>query len=230
MQLTVLQHVAFEGPAAIADWASPRGHELSVVRLDRRQRLPGPDDVAGLVLMGGPMSVYEERKHPWLTAEKRLARQVARAGRPVLGICLGAQVLAAALGGRVFPAEQKEIGWFPVEKSDAAADDPLFAPLPKRFDAFHWHGDTFVPPPDAVHLARSEACAQQAFRWGERAVGLQFHLEATAASIDALLTHAGDDLTEGSFVQSPDEIRGDDGRVAAANALAFTLLDRLFAE
>lgn len=128
-------------------------------------------------------------------------------GKKVLGICLGAQLLADALGSRVYQGAFKEIGWYPVQMMPAAADSPLFREFPASFNAFHWHGDTFDVPEGALHIARSAACESQAFVYGEQIVGLQFHLESTEESVGALLRHCREEMIEGSYIQDEAAIR-----------------------
>jgi len=200
MRAHCLQHVPFEGPGAIGDWLMARGAVLTLSRLD----LPEPcwpqlDDFDLLVVMGGPMSVNDEAVLPWLVREKALIREAIEAGKAVLGVCLGAQLMASSLGARVGPAAEKEIGWFPV----AAA--PLLPPgafkFPSSVTVFHWHGETFDLPHGAVRLAGSEVCENQAFQLGERVIGLQFHLETTPESAAELVRHCGHELVDGPWVQ-----------------------------
>jgi GMP synthase (glutamine-hydrolysing) len=146
-----------------------------------------PERLSGLVVLGGPMNVDETDRHPALAAEVGWIREAVDVGLPVLGICLGSQLLAKALGARVYPNHIKEIGWYPLELTPQAASDRLFAGCSPRQSVFQWHGDTFDLPSGAVHLAASELCAHQAFRFGELAYALQFHLEVTAELIDEWL-------------------------------------------
>jgi GMP synthase-like glutamine amidotransferase len=173
----VIQHVAGEGPGLIGVLARQRGLQLDVRRMDLGEPLPAAGTVAALVVLGGPMGVYEAVAHPHLLEEQRLLDDVVERGLPVLGICLGAQLLAAAFGARVYPGPAPEIGFGEVKLTSAGADDPLLGPAGPSFPAFHWHADTFDLPPDAVHLAATRAYAHQAFRIGSRAWGLQFHIE-----------------------------------------------------
>ncbi|HEX7056884.1 MAG TPA: type 1 glutamine amidotransferase [Bacilli bacterium] len=227
MNIHVLQHVAFEGIGSIAAWAEAKGFSLSFTRLDCGQPLPVGESFDLLIVMGGPMSVDEEEAYPWLRAEKQLIAQAIRQGKKVLGICLGAQLIAAVLGGKVTRNRYKEIGWFPVTLTEEARRAPLWRHFPRVFPAFHWHGDTFSIPPGCVKIAASEACADQAFVLDSRVVGLQFHLEATEQSVDALLKHCRADLTPGDYVQQAAAIRAQREYFPVIRGLLFGLLDRL---
>jgi len=196
VRIHYLQHVEYEPVAAIGEWAAERGHSVSGTHLYREQ-LTQPDDFDMLVIMGGPMNIYDEADHPWLADEKRFVAQVVAEGKLVLGVCLGAQLLADVLGGPVTRGREPEIGWYPIELTPEARAVPAFAALPERFTPLHWHGDTFAVPPEAVRLARSETCENQAFAVdGGRVLGLQFHLEATRESWAALTEACADELKQ----------------------------------
>jgi GMP synthase (glutamine-hydrolysing) len=178
----VLQHVAHEGPGAIADALHAGGHNFLLVRVDEGGTVPGIDEVAGikgLVVMGGPMGVHDDAEYPWLVAERALMSAAVLARIPVLGVCLGAQQLAAALGGMVMPGPEAEIGAGEVVLTRQAAEDPVFGPVATPLPCFHWHGDTFSLPPGSELMAWNETYLHQAFRYGEAAYGLQFHVELT---------------------------------------------------
>jgi len=178
----VLQHVAIEGPGRIAASLGP----ARIVRIDLGEPVPTTlDDVSRVLVMGGPMGVYEQDRYPHLGDELRLLERAVAADLPVLGVCLGSQLVAAALGATVRPSGRQEIGYRPVTLTDDAAADPLFTGLPHAFTALHWHGDVFDLPPGAVHLASSAMTEVQAFRRGN-AWGLLFHLEADAAQVAAM--------------------------------------------
>lgn len=193
IRVHAIQHVPFEGPAVLADLCAARGWTLAVTRSDLGQPLPSLDDVDLLVVLGGPMGVYDAADFPFLDAEAALLRAAVARGLPTLGICLGAQLLAHALGARVYPGPAKEVGWWPVSRVTA---DGLGALFPAVFTPLHWHGDTFDLPAGATLLASTDVVPHQAFAVG-RAVGVQFHLEATAASTDAMVEHAASDLGPG---------------------------------
>jgi GMP synthase (glutamine-hydrolysing) len=175
----VLQHIACEPPGVYEDVLIDRGASIHRVELDEGEPLPDWRDFDLIVAMGGPMSVNDEREHPWLVDEKRLINEAVTAGIGFWGACLGVQLLASSLGGRVHAGETPEVGVLPVRLTDEGAADPVLAGLPRELPTFQWHGDTFDLPPGAVLLAGSPAYANQAFRWGRAAYGVQFHLEVT---------------------------------------------------
>ena len=188
-RVIVLQHAAPEGPGLIAEALAARELEVSIVRLDHGRPVPERlGDAAGLVVMGGPMGVADEAKFPFLAAEKRLLREALDAGRPVLGVCLGAQLLASALGAAVRPSGRREIGWHEVRLRGRAEGDALFHGLEPSFTPLSWHGDVFDLPAGAQPLARSALTELQAFRYGERAWGLLFHLEVSRAMVEEFVT------------------------------------------
>jgi GMP synthase (glutamine-hydrolysing) len=172
----VLQHIVCEPPGAYEDALRARGYTLARVEVDAGDRLPDWRDFAGLIVMGGPMGAYDEDRFPWLAQEKALIADAVRAGMPMWGACLGAQLLASSLGACVAPGPRAEVGVLSVERTPEGAGDPVFAVLPGSFPALQWHSDTWELPDGAVHLARSPAYPQQAFMFG-RAYGVQFHLE-----------------------------------------------------
>lgn len=196
----VFQHVDFEWIGLIEPWAKERGVTPTVTRFHRGERPPRETDF--LVVMGGPMSVTEEDKYPWLVEEKEFLRRHIHAGKPVLGICLGAQLIASALGARVFPNREKEIGWFPIELTEAGEQSGYFLPE-TPFTAFHWHGDTFEIPKGAELLAHSEGCAHQAFSI-HRALGLQFHLEMSTSDIRLIAKECVAEITPARYIQTAD--------------------------
>jgi GMP synthase-like glutamine amidotransferase len=182
MNALILQHIACEPPGEFEDLLRARGAELHRVELDEGEPLPPSGRVFDLVIaMGGPMSVNDEREHPWLREEKRLIVDVVRAGIPFWGACLGVQLLAASLGASVYAGASPEVGILPVTLTDAARSDPVFAGLPSELLALQWHGDTFDLPEGAVLLAGSSTYPNQAFRWGEKAYGVQYHMEVSQA-------------------------------------------------
>ena len=229
MRMHVLQHVEFEGPAQIAEWARANGWNLTTTRFFAGE-LPPPNltGIDFLVVMGGPMGVHDERKFPWLVAEKKFLAIAVRSQLPILGVCLGAQLLAIALGSRVYRNAYKEIGWWPVKLVPAGASSPLAAIWPPEFEAFHWHGDTFDLPTGAVYLARTIGCKHQAFLVADRILGLQFHLEGTPDSVRRLAKECEHELMPGVFVQlDPGAFVADPARFARPNHLLAATLDWL---
>ncbi len=204
MKVHVLQHAPFEGLGSIATWLEERKAEVSFTRFFERTQFPDPGQLDLVIAMGGPMSVNDETDLPWLRPEKEFVREIVAKKVPVLGICLGAQLIANALGARVYPNRLKEIGWFPIEQVPGPAEVFRF---PEKSLVFHWHGETFDLPPGAVRLARSEACENQAFQIGRHVIGLQFHLETTPESADAMFRHCSDELVPAPFIQTEAEMR-----------------------
>lgn len=196
--------MAFEGPGAFLPWLTAQGFEAQTVRVDRGEPFPPPDDLDGAVVLGGPMGVHDPLG--WLAAERAWVRALVDADRGVLGVCLGAQQLALALGGSVGAGPEREIGWWDVQGEDAA---PTGLAFPSRARVFHWHGDACTLPPGATRLASSPACPVQAFQAGPRVVGVQFHLETTPAGVEALLEHTDDARQSGRWVQDPDTLRAE---------------------
>ena len=222
----IVQHAEFEGPGAIADWAAARGYEVTTVAAAGGDfPLAGKGDL--LVVLGGPMSAGDEALHPWLAAEKRAIRSAVDAGARVLGVCLGAQILASVLGASVGRNPEPEIGWFPIQLTPPARTSPVFGAFSDGATVGHWHGDTFDLPPGATRIATSEACANQAFEYADgRVVGVQFHLEWTAESVDALLGTCASDLVPGSHVVTAKEFSaGEREHGPECRRLLYALLD-----
>jgi GMP synthase-like glutamine amidotransferase len=226
MRIHYLQHVPFEDLANIERWAKSRGHDISCTRLFSDEPLPLLSSFDWLMVMGGPMNIYEHERYPWLEGEKVFIRQAIAAGKIVLGICLGAQLMADVLDGSVIANEHREIGWLEVRLTEEGRSSPLFSALPDRFTAFHWHGDTFQIPPGAARTAESRACANQAFVMG-KAVGLQFHLESSRESLDHLLENCADELRDGPFMQKAEELAAGRDRFPEILGLMETFLDRM---
>lgn len=227
LRIACIQHDDGEGPGAVAAWAAERGHTLSAVRFDAGDAAPPLDSFDLLVVLGGGMNVGETERHPWLADEKRFLHAALDAARPILGICLGSQLLADALGAAVRRNGALEVGWHAVTKTVEGAASPFLAGWVDEAPLFHWHGQTWDVPRGAVHLAGSAACANQAFSWGDRVVGLQFHPEMTRGIAAWICAAAPEDLAPAPHVQPADEILRDETRFAAANRGLWTLLDRL---
>ncbi|HTJ11647.1 MAG TPA: type 1 glutamine amidotransferase [Dinghuibacter sp.] len=231
MRVHYLQHVSFESPGFILSWLQTHGHAVTATPLFQPDaRIPPVEDIDALVIMGGPMGIYDERDHPWLTREKAFLRDCLAADKHILGVCLGAQLLADALGARVHRAPHKEIGWFPVHPMPAVAKGTTMPSwLPSLFrdhpTVFHWHGDQFDIPPGAADCLRTDANSCQAFQWNARVVGLQFHPEVTPALLDDMLTHGAAELAEtGPYIQTPGAIRAGAEHIDECNRLMGTVL------
>jgi len=226
MKAHCLMNIGFEGPGYIADWMDLRGHFMQVWKLFEDLSFPDIEDVDMLVIMGGPMNIYEEDRYPFLVAEKELIKACIHEQKPVLGICLGAQLIADALGEKVFKNREKEIGWFPVHRDGEPEDNELLQVFPGVFFPLHWHGETFDLPEGANLLGSSAACQTQGFIYRDFVIALQFHLEVTAQLVEGLLQHAAVDLTEGAFVQSVAEIKEGLKFCPENKLMLFQLLDR----
>ena len=178
-KILILEHNSSEGPGLIADYFSGR-YDLLTIKLWDKDPLPAAfDNIAAIVAMGGPMNVYEEEKYPFLKAENEFIKEVVASGIPYLGVCLGAQLLAKACGAAVKKNRVKEVGWSEVSGTPEGRQDKIFSLLPAKFTVFQWHEDTFEIPGNSTRLAFSGDCDNQAFVAGEKAYGLQFHVEAT---------------------------------------------------
>ena len=227
MNIHYLQHVPFEDLGSMAAWVHKRAHRVSATHLYQGELLPSFESFDWLIVMGGPMGVHDEAEYPWLAEEKRFIEQAMTAGKIVLGVCLGSQLIACALGARVYRNAEKEIGWFPIQLTEEAKSSALFADLPTTQEVFHWHGDTFDLPTGAIHMARSAACENQAFFLNDRVVGVQFHLETTRQSAQGLIQHCHNELVPARFIQTAEEMLAHDQRFTEINKAMEKLLDRL---
>ena len=226
-KLHYLQHVPFENIGSIRPWAEASGIQTCGTRLFNREPLPSVADFDWLIIMGGPMSVSDELIYPWLRDEKKLIRQAIEQHKVVIGICLGAQLIADVLGARVRPNDHREIGWFPIHKAPAADQSCISTAIPDGLNVLHWHGDTFDLPKGAIHLWRSEACKNQGFLADDRIVGLQFHLEMTYDSLNQLIYNCRSEIDGSHFVQEPEIMLSDRQRFISANSVMDKLLDCL---
>ncbi len=227
LRIHYLQHVPFEGLGSIAGWVQRHHHSLSVTPFFQPDHaLPPVGELDWLIVLGGPMSVHDERTYPWLTEERTFIGDAIRAGKVVIGICLGAQLIAHVLGARVYRNAEKEIGWFPVQFSGPATS--LLGGLPGQMTVFHWHGDTFELPEGALHFARTDTCAHQAFLYRQNVLGLQFHLEATPETVRQMLLHGSGELVEGPSIQTAREMLAQDFYSIRSNRILYRLLDGLW--
>jgi GMP synthase-like glutamine amidotransferase len=221
MNVHILQHVSFEGIGSIEKWLNQRNANVSYTRFYESTDLPALPEINLIIIMGGPMSVHDELECPWLVEEKKFLREAINAGIPMLGICLGAQLLASALGAEVYKCSQKEIGWFDITKVPNTGFQ-----FPDTITVFHWHGETFNLPEGAVQLARSAACEQQAFQFNDNVIGLQFHLETTPDSINSMIQHCYSDIITNKFIQTVPVIKSAKSDCFdKINTLIFTILN-----
>lgn len=229
MKIHALHHVPYEGIGLIRDWISRNNHQSSNTYFYKDPVLPVPDQFDALIIMGGPMSVNDENLYPWLKDEKAFIKNAIYEGKKVLGICLGAQLVAWCLGSEVYPNMAKEIGWFPIMKMFGMHSwFPAFDESDKQ-TVLHWHGDTFTLPTGAVHLFESAACPHQAFQLEDNLLALQFHLEMNEKNLRDLIAHNRDSLTGGYFIQSEYEILNGFEQYSALNQqILFDLLDYFF--
>jgi GMP synthase (glutamine-hydrolysing) len=214
-----------EGLAHIETWGKIKKHSLTHTRFFLNDSLPALDSLDALIIIGGDMSANDAQAFPWLTREKKYIEKAMHAGKKVLGICLGAQLIADVLGSKVTRNPHKEIGWFPVQKTEGSEKSEIFKTLPSSFLAFHWHEETFALPRDALHTLKSEACLHQAFVYQSWVVGLQFHLEMTLQSAQMLIAHGEKEWINTPFIQKPSEILSDPSRFQSAHALLHPFLN-----
>jgi len=207
MRLHYLQHVPFENPGSILMWAKANGHVITNTQLYNNESLPRQQDFDWLVVMGGPMNIYEEEKYPWLAAEKAFIGEAVTAGKVIIGLCLGGQLIADVIGGQVTKNPYQEIGWFPIRLRAEARLSPLFSFFPAEPVVFQWHGDTFsVLPAEAQIIAESDACKHQAFIYKKRVFGFQYHLENTSVIIADLVENCRAEMIPDGYVQTPEEL------------------------
>ncbi|MBC8378467.1 MAG: type 1 glutamine amidotransferase [Planctomycetes bacterium] len=225
MEIHCLTHVPFEDAANIGRWAKDRGHSLSYTYLFRNKALPQIESFDMLAIMGGLMNVYEYDAYPWLVSEKVFIQKAINAGKKIIGVCLGGQLIADVLGGNVMPNREKEIGWYPITLTEEGQTSRIFSGLPKVMDVFQWHGDTFSTPPGAIHLATSSACENQAFLYGRGVLGLQFHLEYSQESIEKMLTHCANEIVPAPYINTVDVIRKKYDKIPATTEWLYILLD-----
>jgi GMP synthase-like glutamine amidotransferase len=204
MNAHYFKHVPFEDIGSIRSWLTTADYTITCTPFFKSANLPALKEIDLLIVMGGPMSVNDEKRYPWLVPEKQFIRQMVMSGKPVLGICLGSQLIASAMGAKVYPNSVKEIGWFPIY-GVSSSDRSIFR-FPQSVQAFHWHGETFDLPTGATHLAKSDGCENQAFQLGQSVIGLQFHLETTLQSAQDLVKHCRDELVLAPYIQTEKEI------------------------
>lgn len=229
MKVHYLQHVPFETPGSILPYLHDKGAQIHASHLYKNDDLPEVKDFDLLIVMGGPMSIHDNDEYPWLAPEKALIKAAIDSDKKVLGICLGAQLIADVMGASVSKNTHREIGWFDISPSAALADTILADAFPEQVSVFHWHGDTFAIPDDAIHLASSDACQNQGFIYDDRVIALQFHLEITREGASGIINNCRNELDGSTFVQSEREILANSQGYENINLLMNQLLNLLYA-
>lgn len=225
LKIHTLQHVAFEGLGCIEEWIITQGHSVTYTKLYEDPTFPKIEDFDWLIIMGGPMGVYDEAIYTWLEEEKLFVKNAIENGKTVIGICLGSQLIAEVLGAKVYPNKQKEIGWYPLKKTDYAKELSLLENIEEEFTVFHWHGDTFDLPTDSKRLFSSEVCLNQAFIYQEKVLGLQFHFEVTATTLQEMVNNGMAELKEDKTIQTASEILSRTEYFESNNQKMFKVLD-----
>lgn len=224
MRVHWIQHVDFEGLGNIADWANQHNHQLSCTRQYLNEELPKLADFDLLIVMGGPMGVYDFEKYPWIETEAAFIRDCINENKAILGICLGSQFIAAALGAKVYPGPCKEIGWYPIN----LVQNSILGNKDEDKMVFHWHGDTFALPPNAKLLASTAEVRNQAYQIGDKVIGLQFHLEQTPTTIETMLSNCAEEIKQsGPKVQTAAEILDKQQYFSSNRKLMYDILDFL---
>jgi GMP synthase-like glutamine amidotransferase len=225
----LVRHDDFEIPGGIGTWAASRGRPLRDIFFFREgdSAPPAPAEVDTLVIMGGTMSANDEATLPWIRREKLWVSEVVTSGAKVLGICLGCQILASILGGRVYRNAHREIGWFPVRRTEEARRTAIGSAIPEVHESFLWHSDTFDIPPGAVRVAASEASVNQGFVWRESVAGVQFHPEMTRDGAAVIVANSAHEIVPGPYVQEAETFLTGPERYAALERVMHAILDRL---
>jgi len=223
MKIHYLQHVPFEGIGHIQTWADTHNHQVSKTELFNGGQPPSVDSYDLLIVMGGPMGIYDYNDYPWLKIEKQYLKEVLDSKKPMLGICLGAQLIADVLEAPVTAGKDKEIGWFPITKEPQSTK--LGSLLPDEMIAYHWHGDTFETPKGAQRLFVSGACANQAFVYKDCVVALQFHLETTPESMQTLIENCEHELVDAPYIQSAEEMNARSNHFPDINNVMDTIME-----
>jgi GMP synthase (glutamine-hydrolysing) len=228
VRIHYLQHEDSVSLGSIKDWLCKSGRQISGTCFQRNDPLPSLDEIDGLIVLGGSMSAYDDAELPWLKSEKDFIRRAVQANKQVLGVCLGAQLIAAALGKKVFPNSDLEVGWFDIHRLPEASDHRWSDLIPPTVEVFHWHGDTFDLPDGATRLASSACCLNQAYAIGDNVLALQFHLETTVSEAQGWVEKDVAKLTEGPFTQSPNQLLKSPERFDNSHQLLDSILDRFF--
>jgi GMP synthase (glutamine-hydrolysing) len=227
LRIHYLQHVPFEDLGCIEEWSIAKGHLLTSTKFYENAIFPELLDFDWLIVMGGPMGVYDQEKYNWLSSEKEFIASAINARKVILGVCLGAQLIASVLGAKVYPNSQKEIGWFPISLTQENSDLTSLGKNGDSFPVFHWHGDTFDLPQNATRIASSEVCLNQAFCYHGNVIGLQFHFEITEKSLVNMVAFCGEELVDAPYIQNDETILSNKNLVGEVNNRMYRLLDEL---
>lgn len=225
MLIHFIQHVPFENPGSILEWAQERGHNIQITKIYAGETPPPTNVWDWLIIMGGPMSVHDTSKYGWLENEKQYILKALQEGKTIIGICLGAQLIAEALGARVYQGKEKEIGWFPIHWNINESNQRLLKAFPEQSPVFHWHGETFELPAGATRLASSPVCENQAFIYKSSVLGLQFHLEMQLENIKQLIKHCGEEIVDAPYIQRAEEMQSEEASMESSKNMLFQLLD-----
>ncbi len=228
MKVHCLTHVSYEGPGYILQWLEEKEHSITFTRFYEDAALPDVSSIDAVVVMGGPMGTSDEENFPWLRKEKEFLYRCIAAGKRILGICLGAQLIAEVLGADIHTAPYKEIGWFPVYPAENALQTTWFTQLfEQKPMLFHWHGDQFMLPQKSPDLLKTDALSHQAFLCGNGIIGLQFHAEVTEYSLNDMLENGKNELSEnGKYIQNADFIRCNSHFIPSCNRLMSQILEK----
>ncbi len=226
LNINFILHVPFETPGCIEKWCKQNNHNTSFTRLYNNEPLPSFESFDWIVIMGGPMGIYDDKDYSWLKLERSFIKEAINANKVVLGICLGSQFIADALGAKVYKNKVDEIGWFNIEKNQES-NHPIINNLPELFPVFHWHGDTFDLPEGALHLFSSEATINQAFIYNNKVLALQFHMEITPELLNGMMDNVNANLTEKEYIQTKKEILSQIEISELTNKFMFSILDKM---
>ncbi len=224
MNIHILQHAEWENIGELDKWLDSKNLTYSTTYLYKGEKLPN-QKVDFLIVMGGPMGIFDDENYIWLKEEREFIKNTISSNAKVLGICLGSQFIADALGAKVYPGKEKEIGFFNISK---AIDHPITEKLPNSFEVFHWHGDTFETPKNAINLFSSEPTKNQGFIYDNRVIALQFHLEVGQKEINGFVENGISELIESKYIQHKDIIINHNFNFYKSNSYLFYILDYIF--
>lgn len=225
MHIHFLQHVPFEGLGCMEEWFKKEQAEITSTQLYQDPVFPEPEQIDWLVIMGGPMSANDNYKYPWMIKEKRFIEKAIMAQKKIIGVCLGAQLIADVLGAKITKNPETEIGWFEVSKVEGEKSSDIFKNFPEKADVFHWHGETFELPQRATRIFESQACRNQGFLIDDQILGLQFHFEITEGGAKKLIDACRDEMIPARYVQTEQEILSAPGRFEKINSLMYDVLE-----